>query len=256
MWGLWPLVTDGIPTKADIAQFWKTSGKTHAYRIGLVLMGIGIGAVLTHRESLSWNTADDSGAIVWNFAETARGRGYFLNMQKPTNGEMQIIGFGAHGKNIGSEPITDFEGYVRSDITNQSIPLYIVAAQSSAANVCTMNASTLPQDTMGIPGFADFDVVTNTKPIFLNVISDEAVPLSKFMSSFVPFTVVTKYNGKKYQRQFTKEEVQKQVAILEKVAAPVSDPHVVKRSSTVLATPVPLPTLSTLLNPPEKVPGN
>ena len=50
------------------------------------------------------------------------------------------------------------------------------------------------------------------------------------------------YNGKKYQRHFTREEVDKQVAILEKLVAPSANPFVIRKSTApaVNFTPAPL----------------
>jgi hypothetical protein len=182
----------------------------------------------------------NTGPIVWNFEETASGHGYFLNMQKPTNGEPRIVGFGAHGKNTSSEPISNFNAYLRSDSTNETIPIYIIAVESGAANVCTPAVPTLPEDTLGIPPFADFDIVSYKKPFFINVLSPDAVPLSKFLSDFVPFTIVMSYDGRSYERHFSKEEVDRQVALLEKITAPITIPHVVRKQSAPMVIPQPL----------------
>jgi hypothetical protein len=182
----------------------------------------------------------NTGAIVWNFEDTAKGRGYFLNMQKPTGQDVLIVGFGAHGKNISDEPITDFDGYLRSDKTNEKLPIYILAFSADVANACTLPIPTLPSDTLGIPAFADFDVVTYKSPFYMNVLN-QGVPLSKFLSEFVPFTVVLNYNGQKYQKHFSKADVDLQVAILEKLSAPRTNPFILrKKSAPTNLTPPPL----------------
>jgi hypothetical protein len=243
VWGLWPAAKAGVPSKDAIINYWRSSGKGHLFSTSLVLVGILIGSIISHRDSLSLSVTKDTGPIVWNFEEAANGHGYFLNLQKPANGgEIMVSSFGAHGKNNSSEPINDFEGYVRSDLTNETTPLYLIAVESGAANVCSPSAPTLPKDTSGIPPFADFDIVSSKKPFYVNIINEGAQPVSNFLRRFVPFTVVVRYSGKSYQRQFSKAEVDKQVALLEKLAGPITIPHVVRKDS---APPVPLPPLAT-----------
>jgi hypothetical protein len=242
-WGLWPAVKAGVPSKDAVIRFWGESGKRQFYSIGLVLMGILIGSIISYRDSISLSVTKGTGPIIWNFEEAASGHGYFLNLQKTSNGgEVMVSSFGAHGKNNSSEPINDFEGFIRSDLTNETAPLYLIALESSATNVCSPSAPTLPKDTSGIPPFADFDIVSSKKPFYVNIISEGAQPVSNFMSRSVPFTVVVRYSGKTYQRQFSKAEVDKQVALLEKLAGPITIPHVVRKES---APPVPLPPLAT-----------
>jgi len=242
IWGLWPLAYFLFPSKKAIVGYWSGGAKRHALLLGFLLLGIGIGGLINSNNYAVWNAPPSTGRIVWNFEETASGRGYFLNMQKPSGQEPRIVGFGAHGKNNSSEPINDFDAYLRSDTTNETLPIYIVAAEASAANVCTMALPTLPKDTLGIPAFADFDIVSYGKPFPINVLNADAMPLSKFLNEFVPFTVVMKYDGKDYERHFSKEEVDRQIALLEKLTAPITTPHVVKKSAPTIAPPPPLAT--------------
>ncbi|HXD14367.1 MAG TPA: hypothetical protein VNU65_09330 [Xanthobacteraceae bacterium] len=213
--------------------------------LGILLLGLGIGGVIASGQYTVWTVAPNTGRIIWNFEQTASGRGYFLNLQKwPIEG-MRIIGFGAHGKNNSAEPINDFGGYMRSDVTNETFPLYLVAAVSDAPNICTPAANTAPKDTLGIPGFADFDIVSFEKPLFVNVLH-EGPSLTKFLSTFVPFTIVMQYDGKTYQRRFSREEVDRQVALFETASGPITNPHVVRKSSL---PPPPPPPLTTLIPP-------
>ncbi len=241
-WGFWPLISSHLPSRQGIADYWKGQAKTHASMIGVLLLGLGIGGTVSNGDHGLWKVSPDNGRIVWNLEETASGHGYFLNMQKPADQEPRIVGFGAHGKNISSEPISDFDAYLRSDTTNETLPIYIVAAASGVTNACSMAAPTLPKDTLGIPAFADFDIVSYEKPFFLNVLYPDAVPLTKFLNEFVPFTLVMKYDGRNYKRHFSKEEVDRQVALLEKLSAPITIPHVVRKQSAPTVAPPPLAT--------------
>jgi hypothetical protein len=73
-----------------------------------------------------------------------------------------FTGIGAHGKNITTNPITRISGYMRSELTNATLPIYIVAQDPDETKVQTCFAQatipTLPEETYGIPGFADFDI--------------------------------------------------------------------------------------------------
>jgi hypothetical protein len=240
LWGLWPLARS-LPLAA--ARYWNSSGRKHAVGLGILLVGVGLGWAVSNGQNFAWTLSPDTGRIVWNFEQAATGHGYFLNMQKPANQEVRIIGFGAHGKNNSAEPISDFEANLRSDATNETIPIYIVAAEADAVNACTLAAPTLPKDTLGIPGFADFDIVSYEKPYVLNVLYDGKA-LSNFLRTFVPFTIIMHYDGKTYQRRFSKDEVDRQVAILEKAAGPITNPHVVRKRSLPPAAPPPLTTLT------------
>jgi hypothetical protein len=201
VWGLWPLT---LPLRQVLAKYWNGSGRKHALALGMLLLGIGIGAVDKTGRHVFWTQSPDTGRIVWNFEETAKGIGYFLNLQKLSNEpEVRVVSFGAHGKNNSAEPLTDFTGYIRSDVTNATIPLYINAAEADAVNACTPVVPTSPKDTLGIPGFANFDVASSEKPFFINIAND-GKPLSEFLRTFVPFTVVVQYDGKIYQRHFSR----------------------------------------------------
>jgi hypothetical protein len=221
--------------------------------VGIALLLLGVAAWsadvadrLGYIKLANWSAFSNTGRIVWNYEETARGHGYFLNMQHPTGQETNIVGFGAHGKNNSSEPVNDFDGYLRSDTTNETLPIYILASDVGATNACTVPVPTLPKDTLGIPAFADFDIVTHKKPFFINVLAD-GIPLPKFVNQFVPFTIVLKYDGTTYQRRFSKEEVDRQISMLEKLTAPITNPHVVRKQS---APPlIAVPPLTTLVPP-------
>jgi hypothetical protein len=242
-WGCWPLLRERT---ASVATYWKGSGRRHAALVAVLLVGVAIDGFIRTNSFAIWSRSFGTGEIAWNFEDTARGKGYFLDMQKPLGSELMVAGFGAHGKNTSSEPITDFDGYLRSDKNNETLPVYILAADPIVTSACTFLKPSLPKDTLGIPAFADFNISTSKKPIILN--QYEGMPLSRFLNEFVPFTIVLKYNGKSYQRHFTKEEVDRQVAILEKLAGPPPDPYVI-RKSTAPAVTVPPPPLATLIPP-------
>lgn len=188
----------------------------------------------------------DGGPIVWNFEQTARGVGYFLTMQKISNQpEIRVIGFGGHGKNTTDKPISNFTGLLRSEKTNMTIPIYLMAQEidESKGIACFPHPwiPTLGAETFGIPAFAEFDIATQEKP-FIETGKD-GVPLSKFIRDFVPFTVILEYDGNKFERRFTLEEVSAQAALLEHASDPTSAPHVVRRPTAKAPPPLPLQTI-------------
>jgi hypothetical protein len=239
----------------QIATFAKSKAGT-LFRVmasvGILAAGIAIGMFIGRRPEFATPAA--IGDIVWNFEQTANGNGYFLNMQKVTNQEIRVTGFGAHGKSILNAPISHFSGYLRSDLTNAQIPILIVAQDSDEekAKVCVGQpwVPTRPEETFGIPPFADFDIVTYEKPFVQPGI--DGITLTKFMNDFVPFTIVLEYGGTKFERKFSKAEVENQVTLLNRSLSPQSTPRVMRKPN---ARPAPLTPLTTLISPdPPKVP--
>jgi hypothetical protein len=172
------------------------------------------------------------------------------------DGEIHVTGFGAHGKSNINAPILNFKGHLRSDQTNVQIPMFIVAQDPDDAKalVCVGQpwAPTTPDETFGIPPFADFDITTFEKPFVQPGI--DGITLKKFMADFVPFTITIEYDGTKYERQFSKTEVERQVALFQRSFTLQSNPRVMRKAN---AKPVPLTPLTTLLppNPQKNPPG-
>jgi hypothetical protein len=75
------------------------------------------------------------GNVVWNFEQTARGVGYFLNLQRVQGQELRVTGFGGQGRNISSQPIEHFSGYLRSDVTNVRLPIFLLAQDQDEAKL-------------------------------------------------------------------------------------------------------------------------
>jgi hypothetical protein len=73
------------------------------------------------------------GNVVWNFENSARGGAFFLGMIKTENQEIRVLGFQAHGRNTSSDPIHEFSGDIRSNLTNITKPIYISPQQPAIA---------------------------------------------------------------------------------------------------------------------------
>jgi len=194
----------------------------------------------------------DTGRIAWNFEEAASGLNYFLGFNRQNQEETRISGFTAHGKNITNDPITEFKGYIRSDVTNEQWPIYLLAEDPHATNAPFMVfLPTPPQETFGIPGGAEFNITTFGKAVFDG--GKDGVPISKFKRDFSSFTLVMEYDGKTYRRQFTNKEIQGQVDLFERQTDPRKSnaPRVVRRpNATPLEQPLlPFPTTDTEQKP-------
>ena len=204
--------------------------------------GFALGKLITRdqRNIPAASDAPDTGRIVWNFYQTARGQGYFLNMNKTGDQEIRVIGFGAHGKNITKDPITEFKGYIRSDITNARLPIFLVAQDLNASPglIFADAIPTRPEETYGIPGLADFEIVS-WEPAVTDM-SKDGMLVSQFLREFGTFTLVLEYDGLKIDRTFTTEEIKKQVEMLEFAHRPGVNPasKVTRRpNATVPLTP-------------------
>ncbi|HEY5067063.1 MAG TPA: hypothetical protein VIJ04_19850 [Xanthobacteraceae bacterium] len=225
--------------KDNIRAHWTQHRRQYSHGFGLLLIGVCVGWLTGGHIPGFWRYSQSTGPIVWNFEETAAGKGYFLAMQKTEGKEITAVGFAAIGKNISPDPINDFQGYIRSDMTNETVPIYILAANTVATRACTLAVPTLPEDTKGIPGFSLVQIVGYKKPLFVNVPYSDAVPFSKFAGEFAPFTVVLKYNGKSYKRQFSREEIERQKVVFEKASGPPTEPYVVRKESAPPSTILP-----------------
>lgn len=186
----------------------------------------------------------ETGRIAWNFDQTASGAGYFLNMTRTGNQEIRVYGFQAHGKNNSSDPVTQFSGYIRSDLTNVQRPILLLGqdVDDSKVAACVPRVPTLPHETFGIPGFADFDIVTFEKT-FMDV-STDGMTLTQFLNTFVPFTVIVNYDGKQFERKFSREEVIRQAETFERSASLQSIPRVLRTPNAKVPS---LPPLQSLL---------
>jgi len=168
-------------------------------------LGFSIGKLLGRSEagvpSTTATSNTDTGRIAWNFGQQARGEANFLNLGRLNNEEIRVVGFGAHGKNTSKDPITEFKGIARSDLTNEQLPIYIIAHDPKAADQGPFHSSeipTLPEETFGIPGMAEFDIVTHKSSIIKT--GADGVPVSKFLKEFGAFTVILEYDGLKIER--------------------------------------------------------
>lgn len=205
--------------------------KVTMFYIGLAIvcalgLGIAVGKLMGRtgdgQTKIVATPGADTGRIVWNFEQTASGQGFFLTMNRLNQDEIRVIGFGGHGKNTSKDPITQFSGYIRSDLTNARLPLLILAQDLSAPAVpgpfANQMIPTRPEETYGIPGSAEFDVVTNEKMSIES--GKDGMPASQFLREFGTFTVVLEYDGTTFERRFSEAEIKRQIEAIEATSNP------------------------------------
>jgi len=106
--------------------------------------------------------------------------------------EYRISQFQLKGRNNSKKPIEHVGGYIRSDKTNRKIPLLLEGRP--------------PEETHGIPGKCEFWV----RVIFPNSHGTmEGYTIEDFWMHFGEFTFVFEYDGKKYEKQFTRKAIEK-----------------------------------------------
>lgn len=189
------------------------------------------------------NNPSPIGKIVWNLEPAARGGGFFLGMFKNPNQEIRILGFQAHGKNVSKEPIGKLNGWIRSDITNSTKPIYLLGQDNDESLIaaCIPRVPTPFDETYGIPAFADFDVVTFPQ---VSYSPKDGISVETFINAFAPFTAHIEYDGATAERQFSKEEIERQVDIFGKILSLQSVPRVIRKENATKPKYAPLQPLT------------
>lgn len=171
----------------------------------------------------------DRGAIVWDF-EKSPGASFLTLQGKPGASvyPIWVQSFQIIGTNTQDVPITKFGGTIRSDTTNQTIPLGAVLRPSGEV--------VRPEDTNGIPAKAEF-VVMAALP--MEEPPKPGMSAVRFLTDFVPFTLEFTYDGKTLVRHFDGDAVKRQYAsILDMFARSASypggtGPRVTKSTPTI-----------------------
>jgi|GEM_PF-1679649 hypothetical protein len=208
--------------------------------VGLVIALIGVGWQYWRQPPTSATatpevTAPGKPDISWNFDSGQPV--YFIGFAKadipdftktpPTvkKGDLYVAGFQASGTNNLDVPLLDVSGYIRSDVTNETIPI----------NFNIDHKPVPTKDTYGIPPSATFDITTvSVETIDMNNLDKVAIPWSRFAVDFAHFTFVFMYDGKKFTRHFSREEVLRQFDLFQNVLDPSKNPapRVTRKSST------------------------
>ena len=206
-------------------------------------LGVIVGLLITRGSAP--RGAVSTGRILWNFDQMALGQANFLNMGRLNQDEIRVFGFGAHGKNTSKDPITEFRGYIRSDLTNARLPIFIMAENPEAPATANpfepRHIPTRPEETFGIPGLAEFDIVTHEVTVFQQGV--DGMPLSRFLREFGSFTLVLEYDGIKVEQPFSNEQIRRAVEKFQNDLnpQPTTIPRVTRRPNATLPVQSPLP---------------
>jgi hypothetical protein len=108
----------------------------------------------------------------------------FVGMSMAENGQVVVHLFQAQGHNNTKDPIVKIRGSVRSDKTNQEIPILFNPGNANLLRADELNPIPVGAIISSIAYFSN-----DRKPI----------PLKQFLSDWVPFTFVMEYDGKSYR---------------------------------------------------------
>lgn len=130
------------------------------------------------------------GPVRWDY------RGFIgLTADDWTN--LRVVGFQAHGRNRTAKPLLKVEGCIRSETTNQEIPLQLNLGGDPVP----------PERTYAIPARASFIVVCMTEQSPEPNGNDRAQHADHFLSRFGGFTFVFRADGREWNYRFPYEEV-------------------------------------------------
>jgi hypothetical protein len=205
--------------------------------LGLLLVGIAVGALWTGGVGLS-PMRPNTGRLVWNFDDPAKqASDYILVMSSGGPGSLRIGGIQITGKNTSSDPVTQFKGYIRVDRTNKSSPFYLVAGEEKGgAGPFHDIIPTLPEETYGIPGLAEFKITTFEKPFFET--GKDGIPADEFIKEDTPLTLVLEYDGIKVERKFSTKDIEEQIRRFEAFSNPANsslNPRIVRKPTAAPA---------------------
>lgn len=132
--------------------------------------------------------------------------------------ETRVVSFQARGRNNLDEPILHVSGSIRSDVTNAQFPIRFV-----------INGRRVPpESTNGIPRNAEFEI--SSAPFPSNNPPNEGVTLSRFLIDFATFTFVFEYDGKRFVRHFTNDEIWRQAEAFQRSLAGTPQPRVTPKT--------------------------
>lgn len=151
---------------------------------------------------VQWKTKRPTGPknpdITWNF-DIDQGRFGFLAMGAVPGvvDEPLVYYFQAHGRNNLDDPIIHFSGLIRSDATNEIFPIFLARD----------NKLLRPEDTLGIPRKSEFDLTAKPFPSNHPDGYGSGINATMFLRQYPELTFVFEYDGKKYVKHFSRDEI-------------------------------------------------
>ena len=142
-------------------------------------------------------------AISWMFEKESKSKPYgFLGMTRTGKEEARILEIHVAGRNDSGVHINRFSGFIISEVTDQRVHLLL-----------NIDGKLFPPEkSKGIPPGARFDI---TSPRFPTDGPREGVPASKFIKEFGGFLFVFEYDGERYERRFTAEDIERSARRME-----------------------------------------
>ena len=188
---------DAFPEWSRVLLFWA----------GVVLALVGIVAAAWHfrpsRQALK--ALIPSRSFTWHSSSNGEPERW-LGMSRNHHDPIMVRGLQLSAKNRG-HPIKEISGCVRSGITNQEFPMYLIIGGDPIP----------PNQTHGIPRGADFQIFVPFGP---SETSWPGIKASEFLQNWSEFEFLMNYDGKRYSRRFSRKEVKNQIDWFEKVSSP------------------------------------
>ena len=171
------------------------------------------------------------GPVVWN-VDDPNTAGFFIGMQQQRGQEIRVLNFQASGRNTSPNAISSVKGYIKSLTTNRELPIYLIVIDTVPNIPFQVPVPIAPEETYGIPPYADF-LVTTAKVPFPDPQKD-GLSVTQFLSDFASFDFVFEYDGRTYKHHFSTEDVKKQFDTFKNISSPeksTTTPRIVKRES-------------------------
>jgi hypothetical protein len=145
-----------------------------------------------------------NGPIIWTFGD---GPHPIFGMRGGSSERPFISTLQITGNNRTDEPVSNIDGFLRSNITNKTLPLFF---QINGKYVRTI-------DTNGVPPHADFMIIvpfTDDQAKFETI----AIPSDQFLSEYGDLTLSVMFDGRgsPYVRNFPRQELARVIDEFEK----------------------------------------
>jgi len=148
-----------------------------------------VGVICLGSAAVWWRSIASAPDIEWQFDKE---RMYFHGLSKSGDEEPTVSSFQTNARNKSGEPILNVESYIRSDLNNERRRVLF-----------NINGTRVePADTNGIAKDGFFQL--SSEPFQ----PSDPMPFSRFRRVFGPFTFVFEYDGKRYSRHFSLEEIE------------------------------------------------
>jgi hypothetical protein len=150
-----------------------------------------------------------SGPVEWDLS------GIFTMGTYRGDNTLRFSGFMIHGRNTTDRPITQMSGYIRSNITNETLQIYVTADGKRV----------LPEQTLGIPPGARIEVSALFGPDAFDDVAqmlDEPTLLQRFGDS----TFVVELDGRREEHRFSRDDIERIITKGKRSLYGVAEPRI------------------------------